>query len=201
MKAFLNRLHARLGAFVPDSPQYDHPEKVFALSGAFFALRREVMARCGGLFYDHFKSYYEEIDLCHRLALAGYDCWYLPTPAILHKHGVTANRFKRGDILTQYYRNIWFSFLTCFNIWNRLRFCSTLALLCIGHALFGLVRGNTTPFKAHANALRQIYASSALIRQTRRSLAVLRKRTDREILSYAIRSQPWSFYLAMTSRK
>lgn len=189
------------GAFVPDTPDYDHPERVFALSGAFFAIRREALARCGGLFHDHFKSYYEEIDLCHRLALAGYDCWYLPTPAILHKHSATSNKFNRTDILTQYYRNIWFSFLTCFNTWNRLRFCATLALLCTGHALAGLVRGNATPFKAHVNALRQIRTCIAQIRQTRRSLSVLRKRTDREILSYAIRSQPWSFYLAMTSRR
>lgn len=185
------------GAFIPDSPEFDRPERVFALSGAFFAIRRSVLPSCDGLFRDHFKSYYEEIDLCHRLALAGYDCWYVPTPAILHKHSATSNKFARGEILTQYYRNIWFSFLTCFNAWNRLRFGTTLALLCASHALAGLGRGNATPFKAHAKALRMLCADRPLVRQTRRTLAALRKRTDREILACAVRSQPWSYYKSL----
>lgn len=182
------------GAFVPDSPEYSKPERVFAVSGAFFALRRSVLSHCGGLFHDHFKSYYEEIDLCHRLALAGYDCWYVPTPAILHKHSATSSKFKRRDIIVQYYSNIWFSFLTCFNAWNRLRFGLTLALLCGGHAIVGLFRGNAAPLKAHLSALRNVRANHALICRTRQVLASLRKRSDREILAYAIRHQPWSYY-------
>ena len=101
------------GAFVPDGPEYDVPEKVLTIGGAFFATRRAALAECGGLFYDHFKSYYEEIDYCHRLTLSGHDCWYVPTIPVLHRHSVTSNKFKRVEILRRYYRNIWFSFLTC----------------------------------------------------------------------------------------
>jgi len=196
---FLNPLGtlAFRGAFVPDEPKYDIPERVFTIGGAFFATRRNVLDKCGGLFYDHFKSYYEEIDYCHRLAIAGYDCWYVPTIPVLHQHSVTSNKFKRSDILRQYYRNIWFSFQTCFGPLCRLRFCTLLVFLSAGQILVGLLRGNTCYLKSHFGALRQHLSDRKLILDTRRTLRTLRKRSDREIVAFAVRSQPWSYYKNM----
>ncbi|MBO7722006.1 MAG: glycosyltransferase, partial [Kiritimatiellae bacterium] len=144
------------GAFADDSPEFSAPARVFTVGGAFFAVRNAAVAACGGLFYDHFKSYYEEINLCHRLAVAGYDCWYVPTPPVMHLHSATASKFRREDILEQYYRNVWFSNLTCFNAWNRLRFGAILAALCAGQAAAALLRGDTGPLKAHWRAAKRL---------------------------------------------
>jgi GT2 family glycosyltransferase len=40
--------------------------KVFAAKGAMMMFKREVLDSVGFLFYDHFWSYYEETDFCHR---------------------------------------------------------------------------------------------------------------------------------------
>lgn len=188
------------GGRVPDAPEFNVPERVFVIGGAFFAVRRGALAGCGGLFHGHFKSYYEEIDLCHRLALAGHDCWYVPTPAVLHRHSATMAKFRYAEILTQYYRNIGFSTLTCFGFANRLRFRAIFAFLACGQAFAGLLRGNAVPLKAHWRALRHLAADRPLILRTRRELAALRRRTDREILAFALRPQPWSYYKSLIAR-
>ena len=185
------------GAFVPDAPEFNHPERVFAISGAFFAIRRNALVACGGFFYDHFQSYYEEIDLYHRLARAGFECWYVPTPPVWHIHSATSNKFKRETILRQYYRNIWFSFLTCFDAFARIHYCTLLFMLSLGQSIAGLLRGNATALRAHLSVGRQIFAERKLIRETRQKLRALRKRSDREILSFAVRHQPLSYYWSL----
>lgn len=199
---FLNPLGtlAFRNAFVPDNPTADVPERVLTVGGAFFLARRNAIEKAGGLFYDHFKSYYEEVDFCIRLNLAGFECWYVPTPPILHKHSATANKFKRSDILHQYYRNIWFSNLTCFGFGLRLRLCATLVALGLAESLHCLVRGNAQTPKSHLFAIADAIRNRKQIRATRKRLALLRKQTDRQFLKFAIRSQPWPYYRAMLRR-
>lgn len=86
------------------------PRRVFAAKGAMLMFRREVLERVNPLFYDHFVSYYEETDFCHRAALAGWETWFVPTPPIDHLGGMTSNRFRNEDIWSRYFRNILWSF-------------------------------------------------------------------------------------------
>lgn len=65
--------------------RYDRPEVVSAVSGAAFAIRREVLERIGG-FDESFFIYFEETDLSLRAALAGFRCRYVPTATVLHKY-------------------------------------------------------------------------------------------------------------------
>lgn len=182
------------GFYEKDVGQYATPRRVFTIGGCFFMTRRSAIRSCGCLFYDHFKSYYEEIDYCHRLNLAGWSCWYVPTPVVWHWEMLTSSKFAREDILTQYYRNIWFSFLTCFGYWARWRFCTPLALLCIGQAVLSLVRGNATPVWAHVRVLRGLVADVRLIRRTRAEVQSIRKVSDGKLLRIAVKRQPWRYY-------
>lgn len=183
-----------------DAGQFDEPARVFCIGGCFFMTSRAAIDAAGGLFYDHFRSYYEEIDFCHRLNLAGLECWYLPTPPILHRHSVTMAKFNYDDILKQYYRNINFSFRTCFGFPARLRFCATLALLSLGQSVVALLRGRANAAKIHLSVIRALRADRALIRETRKRLAAVRRVSDRELLAFAVRGQPWSYYLSLIRR-
>ena len=94
------------------------PRKVFAAKGAMLMFKRTVLKDTGFLFYDHFKSYYEETDFCHRAKLRGWETWFVPTPPIDHLCGRTSGRFDNEEIVAQYFRNIFYSFHSNFGFWG-----------------------------------------------------------------------------------
>ena len=94
------------------------PRKVFAAKGAMLMFKRTVLKDMGFLFYDHFKSYYEETDFCHRAKIKGWETWFVPTPPIDHLGGQTVGKFRSEDIWAQYLRNIFYSFHRNFGFWG-----------------------------------------------------------------------------------
>ena len=119
------------------------PRKVFAAKGAMLMFRRGVLRDTGFLFYDHFKSYYEETDFCHRARNAGWETWFVPTPPIDHLGGRTSARFSVDDIWAQYVRNIFYSFWRNFGFFGRF-----FTLPCFACAV--LLRSPRTFFRALA---------------------------------------------------
>ena len=95
------------------------PCRVFAAKGAMLLFRRAVLQDTGFLFYDHFKSYYEETDFCHRARNAGWETWFVPTPPIDHLGGRTTAKFDGEEIWAQYVRNILYSFWKNFGFFGR----------------------------------------------------------------------------------
>ncbi|WP_315819050.1 glycosyltransferase family 2 protein [Paraflavitalea speifideaquila] len=74
------------------SPSGTHPVDV--LSGAFMWVRKEVLDKTGG-FDERFFMYAEDIDLSYRIQLAGYQNYYLSSPAIIHFKGESTRRDAR----------------------------------------------------------------------------------------------------------
>lgn len=107
------------------------PRKVFAAKGAMLMFKRAVLDDVGFLFYDHFWSYYEETDFCHRARNAGWETWFVPTLPIDHLCGVTSTRFKNKSIWRRYFRNILYSFCRNFGFFGR-----TFTLPCFACAAF-----------------------------------------------------------------
>jgi GT2 family glycosyltransferase len=107
------------------------PRKVFAAKGAMMMFKREVLNDLGFLFYDHFISYYEETDFCHRAYNAGWETWFVPTPPIDHICGATSCKFDTKIIWRQYIRNIIFSFCKNFSFFSLI-----LRLPCFAAAAF-----------------------------------------------------------------
>lgn len=64
---------------------WDSPQRIEVISGAFCLLRRSALDKVGLLDEDFF-MYGEDIDLSYRLLKGGYENWYLPQP-ILHYKG------------------------------------------------------------------------------------------------------------------
>ncbi len=82
-----------LGRLWPDHPalrqhlmlDWDHasPRVVDWVQGACLLLRRRAALEVGGL-DERFFLYFEDVDLCRRLALAGWEVWYVPAARFLH---------------------------------------------------------------------------------------------------------------------
>ena len=58
---------------------------------AFLLLRREMLEELGG-FDPGFRLYGEDIDLCYRAAMAGWERWYVPDAVVTHAHAAITDR-------------------------------------------------------------------------------------------------------------
>ncbi len=64
---------------------FSEPEEVTAVSGAAFAMRRDLFEQLGG-FDETFFLYMEDTDLSLRARLAGYHCRYVPSSVVYHDY-------------------------------------------------------------------------------------------------------------------
>ena len=71
-----------------DYGQYDQETEVFWASGVSLMIRSGIFDNLGG-FDDHFFAHMEEIDLCWRAKLLGYQVWVVPQSVIYHVGGGT----------------------------------------------------------------------------------------------------------------
>ena len=89
-------------ALSPETRQVDHyqlderptePVPADWMLAAFLLFRRELLDELSG-FDPGFRLYGEDIDLCYRAALAGWERWYVPEAVVAHAHAaVTDHRF------------------------------------------------------------------------------------------------------------
>jgi GT2 family glycosyltransferase len=77
--------------FENDYGQYDKAEPVFWASGAAMFIRARLFHEAGG-FDEFFFAHQEEIDLCWRLQLMGYQVWSCPSSFVYHVGGGTLPR-------------------------------------------------------------------------------------------------------------
>lgn len=81
-----------------DHGQYDQSEPIFWASGAALFIRSSVFHEMQG-FDEYFFAHQEEIDLCWRIQLAGYQIYSCPASVIYHVGGGT---LPRGNSLKTY---------------------------------------------------------------------------------------------------
>lgn len=86
-----------------DQGQYDDASPIFWASGAAFFVRASVFRQVGG-FDPYFFAHQEEIDLCWRMQLAGYQIFACPQSVVYHVGGGT---LPKGNSLKTFlnYRN------------------------------------------------------------------------------------------------
>ncbi len=79
------------------------PRQVEVIKGACLMLRREALSEVGLLDESYF-MYTEEVDLCYRLAQAGWQLWWVPAAQIIH-YGAASSRQAAQDMYIQLYRS------------------------------------------------------------------------------------------------
>lgn len=80
----------RVASLPPDLPE----SRVDWVSGAAVMARFEAL-RALDFFEPAYFLYYEEVDLMHRAARAGWESWYVPEALVVHAEGVSTG-MKRG---------------------------------------------------------------------------------------------------------
>jgi len=72
-----------------DDGQYDQPRRTASIPGAALLIRRAVFHELGGFDPAYF-AYLEDVDLCWRAWLAGYEVWVAPQAVAWHRFGASS---------------------------------------------------------------------------------------------------------------
>ena len=83
------------------------PRQVEVIKGACLLLRRESLDQVGSLDEDYF-MYTEEVDLCYRLAQAGWELWYVPQALVTHFGGASSGQMPEEMYLQLYHSKLQF---------------------------------------------------------------------------------------------
>jgi len=78
--------------------------EIFFTAGAAMMVRRELFGRIGG-FDDQFVLWWEEVDLCWRIWLAGYRCMLVPDAIVYHKGRATTSKVPRDFSAFHFWKN------------------------------------------------------------------------------------------------
>jgi GT2 family glycosyltransferase len=84
---------------------YKEPRQVEQPMAASLLLRRSAIESCGGLFDEDFPIYFNDVDLCRRLADAGWPLWYLPEARVRHWGGASTNQ-RRVAMIAESHRSL-----------------------------------------------------------------------------------------------
>lgn len=165
---------------------WSHPDEVAAVSGAAFAVRRELFERLGGFDEEYF-LYYEDTDLSLRARLAGYSVRYVPQSVVAHRY-----RFKFSAQKAYYQeRNRWLTLLGTLRPGTLLLL---LPALLLGEAMAWTYAALHGPahLRAKLRGWRWLWRHRAIIARKRRHAARLRRVPDRALLRH------WSARLRFT---
>ncbi len=94
-----------MGTTECDEGQYDDKRELFWVSGAAFCCRLATFRQMGGFDSDFF-AHMEEIDLCWRMQLAGYNIRSVPTSYVYHLGGGTLDAQSPTKLRLNYRNNL-----------------------------------------------------------------------------------------------
>jgi len=127
-------LYGERGIFEEDVGQYSIYEPVLSVSGAALMIRKDLFKKLGG-FDERYVAYCEEVDLCWRVRLSGFEVIYTPKAKIFHKLGGTASWlnpqrrfFSRRNMIATLMKNLSFK--------NQIFLFPTFLLFSIMESLF-----------------------------------------------------------------
>lgn len=168
---------------------------VFSVKGALMLFRRELLAELNGvLFYDEYKSYYEETDFCHRVWLAGYEVHFVGTKPIQHLMGQTSKRFSQAEIWSQYIANILFSFNTLLDSYGKRYILPRFYLLNFANFIKCLLLFRWSMVGAYFKVLSKYRKTKELRKNVRQRIQKSRKISDKELFKKILVKPNLFFY-------
>lgn len=168
---------------------------VFSIKGALMVFNRNILEKLNGvLFYDDFKSYYEESDFCHRVWLAGYEVHFVGTKPIKHLMGQTSRKFAQSEIWSQYIANILFSFDTLLDNYGRWYILPRFYLINMANFLRSILCFKWGMVSAYFKVFPKYKKTSSLRKEVRKQIQSTRVISDRELFIRVVVKPPLKFY-------
>lgn len=168
------------GYGLPDGPHAQTAFPVYAAKAACCLIRTSALADVGGiLFQDAYFCYGEDLELCHRLWLANWEIWFVPTPPVLHLECATSSKLASRFVWSHYLSNL---LTTACHYWSPtlwFRLGGGLLLLLIAG---GLLKGVWPRRRAGLPPFR-------------------RRRDDRDLLKHVLVSIPFSYLFQCLTRR
>ncbi len=165
-----------------DDGRYDKPEPMFRAVGAVFLVEMKAFKEVGGFDASYF-LYAEDMDLCWRLRLAGYDCTYVPSMRARHKWMATTS--KHSSPLRQYHylleRNRLQTLLKNYSKRTLLSIIPWYLIIKIAHLTWLISHGHIVEARGVLRAFLWIASNLREILKKRRVTQKLRRRKDREV--------------------
>jgi GT2 family glycosyltransferase len=158
------------------SELFQHVEEVSAISGACFAIRKDLFHSVGG-FDERYFLYYEDTDLSLRVRFAGYRCVAVPQAKVLHDHRPGFSPAK----LRYLERNRWWTLLKLLDLRTMLALVPVLVMaeaLAWGVALVSGPRH----LVAKGHAWLELIASLPMLPRTRVAAREVRTTHDPDVL-------------------
>lgn len=170
-------------------------QRVFSVKGALMLFRKELLAELNGvLFYDEFKSYYEETDFCHRVWLAGYEVHFVGTKPIKHLMGQTSKCFSQAEIWSQYIANILFSFNTLLDSYGKRNILPRFYLLNFANLIKCLLFFRWKMVGAYFKVFSKHRKTKVLRKNVRQRIQKSRKISDKELFKKILVKPNLFFY-------
>jgi len=175
-------------------PIYNKKFPVYSLKGVCMLVTRKIIDEVG-LFDDDFWCYFEETDFCHRVWLAGYECWYYPKSFLYHHMGGT--RLKKAESFIQFhsFKNRLCSYLKNLGSWELIKILPVYFLLSFVWSAAHLLRLDVSGFLVVYKAFWwNVLNIRKTLKKRKYVQKCIRKKTDREIFSRARRNPRLSYY-------
>lgn len=175
-------------------PLYNKSFPVYSVKGMCMMVPRKAIEEVG-LFDSDFWCYFEETDFCHRLWLAGYECWYYPHTFIFHHMGGTSSLRPSSFIQYHSFKNRLCSYLKNLGGKEMIKILPVYLSLNVIWSLAFLVRMDLENFLVVYKAVWWNIAHGADTLKKRKYIQTqIRKKRDVEIFSRVQRNPRWSYY-------
>ncbi len=141
-----------LGHIEKDCGQYDTPMEVFWASGACLVIRSSLYHHLGGL-DETFFAHMEEIDLCWRAKLLGYQVWAIPASTVWHFGGGALEQGSPRKLYLNFRNNLLMLHKNLPSSIRRRRIFTRMCMDALSAAIY-LLTGKSACFKAVISAHR-----------------------------------------------
>lgn len=176
-------------------PIYHNSFPVYSIKGMCMMIPRKVIEKIG-LFDPDFWCYFEETDFCHRLWLAGYECWYYPKTFIYHHMGGTSSKKPLSFIQFHSFKNRLCSYLKNLGRAEMAKILPVYFLFNFVWSLAFLIKFDFRNFFVVYKALWwNIIHFKETMEKRRKIQKEMRRRSDGEVFS-KVRRNPWLSYYA-----
>lgn len=155
---------------------------VFSCTAACVLIRRDAFLELGGL-RDRYFAYAEDVDLCWRARLAGWEVKVVPSVRVVHEKNVTSRRiFSAHEFRYMTLRNRWRTILANASFLTLVRMAPLYILGCLLASVALLVSGRWASAGAVVRAILWPCAHAGDVLAQRRDVSRIRKCGDREVL-------------------